>query len=391
MAKKIGIVSLFEGYNFGNKLQNYAVEILFLNLGFETYTFKYEINHNRNDIFISFFSKINPKYIINYIRIHLGYKIPMKNSCYSLFKRLTNLLPSKQIIINKVKKDRKEAYNKFDKNYLHISKHIIKLNEIDTSWCNNFSYFFCGSDQVWNPYYASTSSISFLQFAPKEKRFSIAASFGVSEIPESRKEDYKKWLNDISLISVREERGREIIKELTGRESTVLVDPTMLITKEQWIQVAKKPEFILPENYLLSYFLGDRIKKYDQCQKQIANSNNLEIVNLYDLMQSEYYSCSPDEFIYCLMNAKYVCTDSFHACVFAILFEKDFLVFERVEGKRIMTSRINTLLDKFMLEDRLYYGEDINMHSIDYSKTFQILENERNKAKRFINDAINSR
>ena len=122
----------------------------------------------------------------------------------------------------------------------------------------------------------------------------------------------------------------------------------------------------------------------------VNNSLNLEIVNLVDLMQTEYYSCSPDEFVYCLMNAKYICTDSFHACVFSILFEKAFIVFERVEGKRIMSSRINTLLSKFKLEDRLYNGESINMNSPDYSKIVQILENERYKTKRFLNEAINN-
>lgn len=389
MAQKVGIISLFQGYNFGNKLQNYAVEVFFKNLGYEVYTFKYEIDNKKSVVPISIIQKIKPKYIIDYIKIHLGYKIPMKDSCYSLVSRLSKLLPSKQSIINEAKQKRIQAFKKFDLQYLHFSNHYILNKNIDNSWILDYSYFICGSDQVWNPYYSSTSSICFLQFVPERKRIAFAPSFGVSEIPESRKNDFIKWINEIPSLSVREERGREIIKELTGRESTVIVDPTMLIPKEQWIQIAKKPKFVLPENYLLSYFLGDKIKKYDQCQKQIASSLNLAIVNLFDLMRPEYYSCSPEEFIYCLKNAKYICTDSFHACVFAILFEKDFLVFERIEGKRIMTSRINTLLDKFMLEDCLYDGGSINMHSPDYSEIVQILENERIKAKRFLQEAIN--
>ena len=79
---------------------------------------------------------------------------------------------------------------------------------------SEYDYFITGSDQVWNPYFNCTED-EFLTFAPKQKRISYAASIGVSEIPDDKKDQFKKWLNGMNYISVREQAGADIVYELT--------------------------------------------------------------------------------------------------------------------------------------------------------------------------------
>ena len=78
-----------------------------------------------------------------------------------------------------------------------------------------------------------------MEFAPKEKRIAYAPSFGIPKIPAVYKEKYKKWIMEIPYLSVREESGAKIIKELTGKDVPVLIDPTLMLTKEKWLSIAK--------------------------------------------------------------------------------------------------------------------------------------------------------
>ena len=115
-----------------------------------------------------------------------------------------------------------------------------------------------GSDQVWNPKFDRLSDVDLLSFATPEQRISFSASFGISELPENSKEKAKRELEKFKAISVREDRGKEIVEELTERKDVqVLVDPTMLLTSEEWDKVAKKPEQLKTDKYILNYFLGE--------------------------------------------------------------------------------------------------------------------------------------
>lgn len=384
--KKAGIVSSFAGLNFGNKLQNYAVETLLKNAGLAPETFRYEIG--AVPVRTRAADKLSPKYLRSALRIRLGRVIPMKNSCAPLARRLLCLLPARRRAVRQAKAQRAEVYREFDRKYLHFSDRTIRLGESCEAWTEQYAFFFCGSDQVWNPYYASTTGICFLQFAPPEKRIALAPSFGVGSIPESRRDSFRTWINEIPSLSVREEAGAEIIRELTGREAAVLLDPTMLLGTEEWDAFCEAPGFRLPERYVLSYFLGDRTREYDLRQKELARDLNCEIVNLFDLMQPEYFACSPNAFVHCIKHAEAVCTDSFHATVFSILYRRRFAAFERVEGDRVMSSRFHTLLEKFGLTDRLYRGGRLPTALPDYSGAEGVLSRERALAKHYLHAAL---
>ena len=191
---------------------------------------------------------------------------------------------------------------------------------------------------------------------------------------------------------MREYEGKKIIYELTGRDDVqVLIDPTMLLTKEEWESIEQKPKNygdLKGKKYILSYFLGSLSKQRNQEIKRIAKENDCEIIEILN-KDSAFYACNPSEFLYLERNAFLICTDSFHSCVFGILFKTPFIVYKREDDITSMFSRISNLLCKFNLETRCYNGQITNnLLGCEYSHTDKILEEERKKAKCFIEKAL---
>lgn len=216
----------------------------------------------------------------------------------------------------------------------------------------------------------------------------MSPSFGVSKIPEYREKEYSIWLKKIKALSVREIAGQKIIKNLTGRMAEVLLDPTMLVSSKTWENICKEPENKLPDHYIVCYFLGRVDKSYYKKIRDFSKKKALPVVMLFDILTPEYYVYDPAEVLYTIKHADYVLTDSFHGSVFSILFHKDFYVFTRNEGGLNMNSRIETLLEKFDLNDRLFVGESSDISSEKWCLTEHILENEREKAKNYIEKAL---
>ena len=233
------------------------------------------------------------------------------------------------------------------------------------------------------------TDIDFLTFAPKEKRNSFSASFGINEVPKDMVEYYKKNLLGLNNISVREDAGKKIIQDLTGRTDVdVLVDPTMLLTAKEWDKVSRKPVQLKTDKYILNYFLGELSEKRKKEIEKVAKENNCEIINILD-KNNPFYQTGPSEFLYLEKNAFLICTDSFHSSVFAILYNRPFLVFDREDNLAKMNSRIETLLKKFNLQDRKYKGT-ITKENLehDYKEAYKILEEEKDKTMKFLKKAL---
>ena len=355
--KKIGIITLNGYHNYGNRLQNYATQEVLKSLGFFVETFLVKKINNK---------KQNNKKI--------WIKIPTK---------ILSFLKSGSI--RKMKKRRYNVFKTFTLNYIAETNFAITEKYIPDTLKDEYDYFITGSDQVWNPNYPEVSHIHFLTFAPKYKRIAFAPSFGVSKINPEYVDNYKKWISDIHRLSVREKDGARIIKELTGRDAVVLVDPTLLLTKEKWLSIAKESKNKPKSRFLLTYFLGEMPSKYRKQINKIAADNNLTVVNLNDIRDEKTYVIGPNEFIDYINSCSLLCTDSFHGTVFSILYEKPFIVYKRVGSSFSMYSRIETLLNKFDLNSRkaenIKTNEDV--FNIDYSHVPPILEKERNKALKF--------
>lgn len=374
--KKAAIITLNGYFNYGNRLQNYAVQEVLKYLGFsvETVIVKPSVQ--------SSFAMAKPVHIFR--RLITTY--PVK----TLLKRNRKF---QYYVINA---EKSQAFKRFSFDNIVEVDHGLKENSSPPDLANMYNYFISGSDQVWNPNYIRDSSTYFLTFAPKEKRVAYAASFGVSEIPDEYKGLYSKWLSEMHRISVREKAGAEIVKELTGRDAVVVVDPTMVLSKEKWLSLAKPAVAKPDENYLLTYFIGQKTKATKLKIEELASTYGLKVINLADFREPERYVADPAEFIEYINSASLVCTDSFHGAVFSILMEKPFIVFKRQElgdTAPSLYSRIDTLLRTFKLESRKaeYITEHSDVLDVDYSHVPSILAVERKKATDYLKEALNVR
>lgn len=361
--KKIGLITLFgkgQRTNYGNLLQNYAVQEVLRNIGYSVETIKETSAYLKSENKLSF--KIKVKGFIRDI-LNIRYK---------------NLQTERVI-----------AFSNFEKQFISKSKFLVNKKNVPSNLCDSYDYFITGSDQVWNPYYNYRSPVYFLSFCKRNKRISFSPSFGISDLPSNIKNQYIKYLNGFEYISVREESGAQIVKELTGRKVSVLIDPTLMLSKEEWNNISNKPKVIPQKEYVLVYFLGKIDYEVRLYLSNLSEQYNLEIINIFDMKQKNFYISSPSEFIWLLDHSKLVFTDSFHGSVFSIIYKKPFIVFDRKSNLN-MNSRIETLLSKFNLLSRKSSKIDINqVLEINYSESYSILENERNKVYDFLKDSLN--
>lgn len=354
MTKKIGIITIDDGNNYGNRLQNYASQEIIKKIlpDSEVYTLKNNPFSNTKD-----------KFIIRWL------KNLKKKSNYS-----SNV-------------NRANSFIKFNENIKFYKNTITIFSNL-----NEFDYVLVGSDQVWNANISRLRELDLLANVKPERRIALSASFGIDYIPNKIQKEVRKELNKFKAISVREEKGKELVNELTGREDVeVLIDPTLMLTADEWNNVAKKPACLKDKKYILNYFLGklsdDRRKEIER----VAEENDCEIINILD-PQSPFYECGPSEFLYLEENAFLICTDSFHSSVFAFVYNRPFIIFEREGSKMNMNSRLETLIKKFQLKNRKYNGK-ITKDNInhDYSHSYRILELEKTKYYEFLKNAFSKK
>lgn len=349
--RKVGIITINDNDNYGNRLQNYATQTFLSKLNFECITIRNKPLLNKKK---------------NYI---------LRNIKSFIFKNKHNE--------NRV---REELFKKFNEK-INFSKET--FNWFNLKWLKDYDYFITGSDQVWNPNFGRLREVDLLEFVESKKRVSFSASFGISILPEQYRKNLEKNLKDYKAISVREKVGKEIIEDVVGRTDVeVLVDPTMLLSAEEWDKVSKKPEQLKTERYILNYFLGELSEERKKEIQRIANENNCEVINILD-KNSPFYETGPSEFLYLEKNAFLICTDSFHSSVFAILYNKPFIVFDREDSHENMNSRLETLLSKFKLENRWYKGHITDeLLKVDYTEAYKILDTERKKSEDFLKRAL---
>lgn len=378
--KKAGIITIVDYVNYGNRLQNYAAQEFLKSMGCEVETI---VNIPR------------PKQA----ETGLGFTL----------KRIKNaLLLSPATMISKIKEKMRErsqkkdyqegmklkeqSFKAFSAKHLQETAFVVNPNDIAPDLANRYDFFSVGSDQIWNPDYRNGSAFDFVQFAPKHKRIAFSPSFGISNIPEKFKEQYSVWINGMEHLSVREHAGAKIIKELTGRDATVLVDPTLLLTQEKWLSLATPARRKPKSKYLLTYFIGKGYWENKKWIDQLAQKNNLETVHLGNIIDKERFDADPGEFIDYIRSAEILCTDSFHGIIFAIQMQRPFVVFERVGRGLPMSSRTETLLSTFGLTDRrigtLKKAPSEDIFRVDFTRVPGILEAQRKKATEYLESAI---
>jgi polysaccharide pyruvyl transferase WcaK-like protein len=369
--RRLAIVTLHGYHNYGNKLQNYALQEVLNELGFITDTL---ILSTQSTPFKAIYDKAKK----------IFRQSPLE-SVAMIRKRVKPKVISKEH--GELVDSRTNVFKQFSKH--HLSEKFVKLDKGNIATINkDYDYFVTGSDQVWNPVYISNMEKYFLTFADKSKRIAYAPSFSCPKLPKSYEKKYRKWLKEMSKLSVREQEGAEIIKELTGIDAPVLVDPTLLLSKKQWLSIANKAINRPEEGYILTYFLGEISTDTEQYIQNLAQEKNMKIIRLGDIRDKESYVTGPREFIDYINHADILFTDSFHGAVFSILLETPFVVYERKTNIPTMYSRIETLLDKFDLRHREADNVGGDIFATDYSHVYEILEAEKNRSFKYLSEAL---
>lgn len=362
MGKKTAIIiTIYDPHpNMGNRLQNYAVQNVLCKFNINTTTICFR------------------KSIVNY-----KWKIKQVMHVLTRFKFTSNqtfwMLFHKQI----------RAFRDFNTNYISALS-INTIKDIPIA-----DYYVFGSDQLWNPQWWNKENpdmeknIYLGTFADPEKLICFSPSFGRDFIPDEWRDWFQTNLSRFPKFSVREESGKKLIKELTGKDAVVTIDPTLMLEKEEWNEIAVRPQNVgTDEKYILTYFLGGRSERVNSDIERYASQIGAKVIYLFDKEYPEYFLMGPSEFLYLIAHAELILTDSFHACVFSFIYERPFLVYNR-QGTDNMMSRMQTLFTKFDLE-RKYVdsGLENDIFECNYTVGKQRLTEEQTKVISFLKESM---
>ena len=305
MRLKVALMTIFQVPNYGSVLQTFATQALLAKLGYDctiiNYRYPNEWHYNN------------------------GFRRP--SFLRSIIKKIANLTGiHRQILENKLVN--------FRRSRLNLSRPYHDLDSLRKDDWSEYSAIISGSDQLWNPIYLNGDSAFMLSFSNRIPKLAIASSFAVKEIPAHLIEKYKRYLSQFSAISVREQNGAEIITNTLSLDTTpkVILDPTLLLSGDEWINELNISSKTPKERYILMYILSyafnpypdaieiaARLKDQYNCTRIItfSNSNSPEVT---ELGAESLYGCSIDEFLYYIRHAEVVLTSSFHGTAYAANF-----------------------------------------------------------------------
>lgn len=258
----------------------------------------------------------------------------------------------------------------------------------------SYDLIFTGSDQIWNPNVLQTFYL--LDFVPDSiKKYSYASSLGVTTLEEKTITLYRKYLSRFSKLSVREQQGVDLLRKFLNKDVLRVPDPTFLLTKEQWGNIAKPVKIDKP--YILCYFIGDNVENWNS-SISISQKRNIPIVAIRAL-EAKYIpdnikkveGIGPLEFLYLIKNASLICTDSFHGMVFSLIFNKEFLSYLRFAENDMnsQNSRIHELLDNYGLNNHFAGASMEKLSDIEWQTVNSKILKERNIGINYINNVLN--
>ena len=387
---KIGIVTFVKFDNYGAELQAYAMQYIYNKLGYDAEVLDLE---KQNKDISSSISTIIPA-ILNRFKVY-GIKAP-----YKILQLVYDVIQRKRAK-KKFATNINEKHLLFTKFFEDKIKHSPVHYTLGDVYTKEMSYdaFVAGSDQIWNYMHTDYLDVYFLEFANRfhARKVSYAASISVPDIPARLHQQYKKFFENMDSISVRELNGKTIVEKYSDKKATVVLDPTLLIIKDEWRSNVAN-EIKKGEQYVLIYTLsGSKYIKHLASSIAKRISPTCKVVNIKSDFREEkpegiehLYQVGPAEWVGLIMNAAYMVTDSFHGTAFSINFNIPFTTLLNPSSN--MNSRALSILEITGLKDRIIYDDGKNRLpeslSVDYSKVNPVIEKWREKSTKYINDSL---
>lgn len=355
---KVCILTFHNVLNYGALLQAFALQYRINSLGYDAE-------------------------FINYINKNMlaDYKVLSQNkSFYKNIRSIGKFLIYSNILIKKERNN-----NKFIKKNFRLTRKYYSLDDLKQQPPQAYAYI-CGSDQIWNKNVTKiTDATYFLNFGDKSvKKISYAASTGSIENIENDVDFFKNNIYNLDFISVRENDAAEMLKKLTKKDVKSTLDPTLLLTADEWSTYINTDDNCFGD-YILNYVVSSDNEER-KIVEYISKTEKLKVID-FELKNNRKNSnyvhipeASPLEFIKLIKNAKYVVTTSFHATVFSIIFKKKFIV---VPHKKT-GMRVRNLLFDLKLNDRIVYNleslSNTYLNEIKYAEVEKILDKKRKES-----------
>lgn len=351
----IGTLTFHRVCNYGAVLQTYALQQTVKGLGCDSEVIDYRCpfleEHKKS---ISIKKITNPKWVYS-VLFQNGYII-----------------------------DLNKEFAEFRKKHIKISSATYySLDDLKKSDAE-YDKYIVGSDQIWNYQCAGYDKAFFLQFVSDvNKKYSYAASIGFETLDNEYVDQYKEMLSGFRKIAVREKSAKALLERQLNLESVVTLDPTLLITKNEWDKLAVAPKF---EHYVLVYVLAwsETLFAY---ARELSMRYGLKVIFINDRLKDvsgmvNLRHVSPEQWIGLFENADYIVTNSFHGTAFSIIMRKPFTTFLLPEPSRV-NSRMKDLLSDLGLSSRLYCGK-IPIH-LDYDSDCEFaIEKKMEESKSYL-------
>tara|TARA_B110000090_G_scaffold209932_1_gene268817 strand:+ start:3514 stop:4623 length:1110 start_codon:yes stop_codon:yes gene_type:complete len=364
---KVKTITCHKVYNHGASLQELALLKFLENEGHDAetidYTPPYLSNHH------NFFAVGNPRFEKN---IFLKY-------AYLLLK-----LPGRLFMLT-----RKKAFDDFEEKYIKSTQINYKNNEELTRNLPEADVFICGSDQIWNSFFQNGKDPAFyLDFVPAGiPKVSYAASFAIKKLEQEQESFVSEKVNRLDHISVRENSGKAILKDLGIERVTQVMDPVFLLEKEYW-----EDNFVevMNQKFIFVYDC-DSNSVIKDIAMQAAREFDLKIYTVnknISYATKNFYKVGPQKFLSLIHSAQFVISNSFHAVAFSLIFNKKFYVVDRSEN---INTRMRDIMKVMGLEDmHLQYGEyrECKDIVIDYTRVNEIVSKEVDRSIAFLNSAV---
>lgn len=365
---QIKTITCHDVYNHGASLQAYALQTCLESLGHKVEIIDYKPDYLSR--YYSLWSVDNPVYDRLIVKqLYLVAKLPGRIMALK----------------------RKRLFDEFTKKYLKLTSIRYHSNEELKRNPPQADVYIAGSDQIWNTLFGNGRDAAFyLDFAPKtSKRISYAASFATEDVVEEYKPFVRKMLQNFDVISIRERCSLPLLKTMGWADGVAVCDPVFLLSKAQW--ESRIPQQQIKERYLLVYDteFSNQLKRIAQ---RIAKKKDLKIYNVsgsrIGYADKELWASGPLDFVRLVRDAEYVISNSFHASVFSMIFERDFCVVNRSEG---INERMKSLLMSYNLVDRLVadYSAPL-LNSIDYRTVNPLLQKDIDDSKSFLKKELKS-
>ena len=372
MKTKIGILTWYDPTNCGSALQAYALQEALCQQGYDATIIRYVAHWNRGDYMQMPFSII-----------------PLRKKLKRLIKN--SLLPFYRLLPRKVRRH----VNPFYVFYHDVCKMTPPCTEENIVLTTKaFDIIITGSDQIWSP--IAFDPVFMLNFCTNSevKKISYAASIGYNEVDAQLLSQYKTLLSDYRHISVREQRGADILQSV-GIQATVTLDPTFLLPVSHYEHLERKPNNAA-EPFIFCYFLSTNLS-YSSSIQEYAQRHNLSVYGFshnaedYDWMRDMRH-IGPQEFLWLIHNAEIVFTNSYHATIFSLLFHKPFFTYLRFseDNPICQNSRIEQLNTYFNISDHIIKGEVPDIGEYDYSAFEHRLSQLKQQSIQYLQNSINS-